>query len=225
MTHAETLASCLLEGDVDKAWACIRNYPETARPAIYHNLLTPAMRHIGHLWETNEITVADEHLATATCDFVLSKLSFNRRKDSTAGKAMLLCLDGEQHYLGLKMADSLFQEQGWETRYFGPSLPLEYALQTAESWKPDVIGLSVSIVYHLPKLKEYTEAFSQLPGSPTVLIGGRLTGMYDLRPYGSANTVILQDLPETERWIQNYATGGQQSGTINPTPSPSVLES
>ncbi|MFC7365992.1 MULTISPECIES: cobalamin B12-binding domain-containing protein [Bhargavaea] len=224
MTPIETLASCLLEGDPDKAWACIENYPETSRPDLYHHLLTPAMRHIGHLWETNKITVADEHLATATCDFILSKLAFSIGKERSGGKAMFLCLDGEQHYLGLKMVDSLFREQGWETRYFGPSLPLEYALQTAESWKPDIIGLSVSIVYHLPRLQQYVEAFSQLQKKPAILLGGRLTGMYDLRPHCTEDTVILGDLPETERWLQNFMTGGQQSGTTESIPSPPVFE-
>jgi MerR family transcriptional regulator, light-induced transcriptional regulator len=225
MTHIEALASCLLEGDPDKAWACIENYPESARPDVYHNLMTPAMRHIGHLWETNKITVADEHLATATCDFILSRLAYGIGKETSAGKAMFLCLDGEQHYLGLKMVDSLFKEHGWETRYFGPSLPLEYALHTAENWKPDVIGLSVSIVYHLPKLQQYVDAFSRLPENPAVLVGGRLTDLYNLRPHCKEDTVILRSLPETERWIQNDLTGGQQSGTTNSTPSPPVFES
>lgn len=225
MTHIEALASCLLEGDPDKAWSCIENYPKTARRDIHHHLITPAMRHIGHLWETNKITVADEHLATATCDFILSKLSFGIRKGPSADKAMFLCLDGEQHYLGLKMVDSLFREHGWETRYFGPDLPLEYALQTAEIWKPDVIGLSVSIVYHLPKLQQYVEALASLPGTPAILVGGRLAGMYNLRRHCSGNAVILKDLPETGEWLLDYRTGGQQSGTITSPPSPPLYQS
>lgn len=223
MTHIESLASCLLEGDPDKAWACIKSYPKTARPDIYHHLITPAMQRIGQLWEHNEITVADEHLATATCDFMLSKLSFGISKAASAGKAMFLCLDGEQHYLGLKMVDSLFREQEWKTQYLGPNLPLEYALQKAESWKPDVIGLSVSIVYHLPRLRQYVEAFSKLPDKPVILLGGRLTGMYDLRPHCTEETVIVRDLPETGIWLQQYMRGGQQSGKTESIPSPPVL--
>lgn len=222
MKHIEALASCLLEGDPDQAWACIQQYPDASKLDVYHNLITPAMQHVGHLWEMNQITVADEHLATATCDFILSKLVYHRENRQATGKAMFLCLDGEQHYLGLKMVNSLFQEQGWDTRYFGPSLPLEFALKSAENWKPDVIGLSVSIVYHLPKLKQYVQAFTALPDRPAILLGGRLTGQYDLRPYCSENTAILRDLPETEDWLRNYETGGQQHASSQP--SPPVLE-
>ncbi|MET3576747.1 cobalamin B12-binding domain-containing protein [Bhargavaea ullalensis] len=224
MEPFEALASCLLEGDADQAWACVQRHPELSRRAVYQDLLTPAMQHVGHLWETNQITVADEHLATATCDFILSKFAFGRNEKPSAGRAMFLCLDGEQHYLGLKMVDSLFREQGWETKYFGPSLPLEFALQTAESWKPDVIGLSVSIVYHLPKLKEYAEAFAALPNKPVILLGGRLAGLYDLRSYITEHTVILRDLPETEEWLADHETGGLKNGRTEFAPPPSVFE-
>ncbi|KKI88909.1 cobalamin-binding protein [Bacillus sp. SA1-12] len=212
MQHAETLASLLLEGNTSKVWGFIqKNHPELSRLQVYQNLITPAMQHIGLLWERNQITVADEHLATATCDFVLSRLAYGREKRQSAQKAMFLCLDGEQHYIGLKMVNSIFEEHGWETKYFGPSLPLEYALNTAKVWMPNVIGLSVSIVYHLLKLKEYTEEFSKLPHKPAVLLGGRLAVKYDLLPYCSQNTVILRDLSETKEWLKNYVAGGQQN--------------
>ncbi|WP_234982400.1 cobalamin B12-binding domain-containing protein [Edaphobacillus lindanitolerans] len=215
----------MLEGDADKAWECIQRYPAVSRLDVYQNLLTPAMQQVGHLWEMNEITVADEHLATATCDFVLSKLAFHPDKRRSGRKAMFLCLDGEQHYIGLKMVNSIFEEQGWETRYLGPSLPLEYALDFAKTWRPDVIGLSVGIVYHLPKLKDYAEAFAALPDSPSVLLGGRLAGLYDLRPYCSADTVILRDLPETEQWLRHFETGGKKHAGFGSTASSSVFES
>lgn len=211
MQQAEILAALLLEGNYAKVWQNLQKHSHLSRVEVYQNLITPAMQHIGHLWETNQITVADEHLATATCDFVLSKLAYQREKSQTGKRAMFLCLDGEQHYIGLKMVNSLFEEDGWETKYFGPSLPLEYALTTAKDWKPSVIGMSVSIVYHLPKLKEYAEAFAKLPHKPAVILGGRLAGKYDLLPYCSDRTVILKDLPETKDWLQNYEVGGQQN--------------
>lgn len=41
--------------------------------AVMQKLLTPSMAKIGLLWEEDEISVADEHLATTTCDFILSR--------------------------------------------------------------------------------------------------------------------------------------------------------
>ncbi|SFB21880.1 Methanogenic corrinoid protein MtbC1 [Bacillus sp. cl95] len=202
------LSNFLLDGDHQKVWDYIKNHGDLSQLEIYQNMITPAMHHIGYLWENNKITVADEHLATATCDFVLSRLAYEPSvkpaKRDTRFKAMFLCLEEEQHYLGLKMANSLFKENDWDTKYFGPNLPLEYALKSAKEWKPHVIGLSVSIVYHLPKLRNYTNEFSKLSNQPVVLLGGRLTENYDLRPYCSPQTIIMKNLPEMKQWLHEY---------------------
>lgn len=44
-------------------------------PAAIHALvIEPAMTHIGELWESSSISVADEHLATAISHGVLIRL-------------------------------------------------------------------------------------------------------------------------------------------------------
>ncbi|MED4533269.1 cobalamin-dependent protein [Metabacillus fastidiosus] len=214
MYDIKQLASFLLDGDSLKVWEYIQKNKRLSLHEIYENMITPAMRYIGFLWENNEITVADEHLATATCDFVLSKLGYNVEKIKLDQKAMFLCLEGEQHYIGLKMVNNLFEEHGWETKYFGPNLPLEYALTAALEWKPNVIGLSVSIVHYLPKLKEYIAELVNLPHKPEVLIGGRLAAKYNLVPYCTDNTIILTDLLSTKEWLKNYHMGGKRNAAL-----------
>nr|WP_272885661.1 cobalamin B12-binding domain-containing protein [Fictibacillus marinisediminis] len=124
---------------------------------------------------------------------------------------MFSCLEGEQHALGLKMVSSLFEEDGWHSRYMGADLPLEYTVHTAEKWLPDVIGLSVSIAYNLPNLKRYVEALESLNYGPTVVIGGRLAEKYDLRPYCSDKTVIIKDVAELQNWLEVYSAGEKQN--------------
>lgn len=197
------LASYLLEGNERAAMDYVKTAVHYPRIELFRELFTPAMQYIGELWEKNEITVADEHVATATCDFLLSRLYPLTDNKPSKKRAMFLCLEGEQHYLGLKMVNSLFEEEGWDTLYFGPNLPLEYAMKKAETWQPDVIGLSVSIVYHLPQLKSYIESFSNLVSNPTILVGGRIVDYYDLTDYCSAQTEIIGDLDELGTWMKN----------------------
>ena len=210
MKSTTDFAGILLTGDYTKAWDYIKSLNHLSSLEIYDQLITPAMQRIGDLWENNEITVADEHIATATCDFVLSRLAFEHNLNTTPPtikKAMFLCIEGEQHFIGLKMAAQLFEEHGWKTKYFGSNLPLEYALQTASEWKPDVIGLSLTIVTHLPKLKSYTDSLSSLPSPPKILIGSRLGKKYDLTAYSSGNPVIVTDLTEMATWLKDYSIG------------------
>lgn len=169
-------------------------------------LFTEAMQHVGELWENNEISVADEHLATATCDYVLSyyKFRYITRKIPTKHykKAMFLCLENEQHYLGTKIIASVFESFGWNVRLFGANLPLEYARSQAEEWMPDIIGISVSILYHLPKLNLYIEGLSATSSAPGILVGGRLSSLYDLVPYCTEQTTILKNIDEVSRWLE-----------------------
>nr|WP_263624112.1 cobalamin B12-binding domain-containing protein [Cytobacillus kochii] len=124
---------------------------------------------------------------------------------------MFLCLSGEQHYLGLKMVASIFEENGWRTKFLGANLPVQYALQAAKDWKPDVIGLSVSIATHLPTLTEYMEAFSYLPKKPRVLLGGRLTNLYDLASFTAIKPEIISNLYAVDKWITAFNTKGRKN--------------
>lgn len=168
------------------------------------------MRYIGDLWEHNSVTVADEHLASSVCDRLLSHYAAGLEPhESTADKAMFLCMEQEMHFLGLKMISSYFQEYGWQTRFYGPNLPLEYALIAAANWKPQVIGISVSMVYALPALSAYVEAFEALPHRPTVLLGGRLASRFRLQPHCSPATVILPELEDVRAWMRSYTEAGR----------------
>ncbi|WP_455663099.1 cobalamin B12-binding domain-containing protein [Pradoshia sp.] len=214
MFKATEFAEILLKGDATQAWMYMEGYKDEEILTIYEEIITPAMHHIGLLWQNNKITVADEHIATAVCDFVLSRLSsaqLSRQDSAPRKRAMFLCLEGEQHYLGLKMANYLFVANGWETKYFGPNLPLEYARQTALEWEPNVIGLSVSIVTHLPKLKSYCDQLEAAAPIATIFAGGRLGEKYDLTKHISRNTLIASNLSFLNDWLKNHEIGEKEN--------------
>ncbi|MDM5206435.1 cobalamin B12-binding domain-containing protein [Cytobacillus kochii] len=213
MTRGEELAEILLSGAVADAWEYIEQFDYLTNVEIYQDIITPAMVKIGLKWENFEITVADEHLASGVCDFILSRLAAKHKLKAVkaAPTAMFLCLSGEQHYLGLKMVASIFEENGWRTKFLGANLPVQYALQAAKEWKPDVIGLSVSIATHLPTLTEYMEAFSYLPKKPRVLLGGRLTNLYDIASFTAIKPEIISNLYAVDKWITAFNTKGRKN--------------
>ncbi|RSD25516.1 cobalamin B12-binding domain-containing protein [Mesobacillus subterraneus] len=213
MEKAIELAQLLLQGNQDAAWHLIDEERVSGSDSlhIYENILTKAMTHIGYLWETNKITVADEHLATSTCDFLLAQYFWHKkREDRTSNhnrKAMFLCVEDEQHYLGIKMASQLFAEHGWQTRFHGPNLPLDYAKKAANEWKPEVICLSFSILYHAEHLSPYIKELEELPFRPQIIIGGRLVTRYEFRRYGSDRTVFFRSLNEVNDWLEHQPNG------------------
>lgn len=203
MIHPVQLAELFLAGNDAEALEQVRKFLKSNNhKALYDQLLTPAMYHVGELWENNDISVADEHLATAICDFVVTAVE-NRKmvNEGEARKVMVLGPEGEDHYIGLKMVSSLFRENGWSVKYLGPNMPLSHAADAANRWQPDVIALSAALVYRLPAIKAYVQEFLALEPQPTVVVGGRAVSKANMSALRQQGAIVIQDLDQLERWL------------------------
>jgi MerR family transcriptional regulator, light-induced transcriptional regulator len=200
------LTAALLDGDSDTAFERIQDLYKQGTPiaSIYQNYITEAMRSIGQLWEDDSISVADEHLATSTCDYILARFHSTLRipkLTNTSKKAMFFCVENEQHSLGMKMAAHLFEQAGWNVRMMGANLPLSHAYKAAERFEPDVIAISLTIIHHLGQLKDYVTMLEQVPNQPHVIVGSRLLSSYDLAKYASPKTRMIGDYESLQRWM------------------------
>ncbi|MBD8070155.1 B12-binding domain-containing protein [Bacillus sp. PS06] len=202
------LAHFLLQGDEINSWNLLSEYQAKGNDltSIYEVLLTGAMRYIGELWEENEITVADEHIASNVCSFLVSKLIFENKSEQfpNSGKAMLFCVEGEEHSLGIKMVNNLFKELNWDTRFLGANLPNNEAFIYANQWQPDVICISASIVYNLPNLVQLLQQLDLLDYQPEIIVGGRITTLYSLEQYCSNKPVVIEEINDLKEWLLKY---------------------
>ena len=203
MVQPIQLAELFLAGNDAEALVQVRRFlEEHTQNELFARLLTPAMYHIGELWENNEIGVADEHLATAVCDFVVSAVENRKQQgDGSERKVMVLGPEGEDHYIGLKMVSSRFRENGWSVKYLGPNLPLEHALDAAKRWQPDAVALSAALVYRLPLIKTYIKEFLALDPKPIVFLGGRAVSKTNPEALRQEGAIVLEDLEQLERWL------------------------
>ncbi len=109
------------------------------------------------------------------------------------------------------MTSQLFSEAGWDTRFHGPNLPLESVKAAAEEWKPDVICLSLSILYHAEHLGPYIGGLEKLPNRPTVIVGGRLVEKYDFSRHGTNRTIFMNNLEDVQKWLERHPPGVKSS--------------
>jgi MerR family transcriptional regulator, light-induced transcriptional regulator len=197
----------LLQGDLYESWQHINQLSHKQHDSffIYNNVIAKAMQLIGDRWENNELSVVDEHLATSICDLIISRYAYTKNKtlqsNNHSMRAMFFCMEGEQHFLGLKMISCLFEEHSWQTHLLGPDLPLQYALYAAERFQPKVIGLSLTLTTQLPQLKVYIEALQPLSSSPTIFVGGRMTTLYSLSSVCSKDVHIIHDINEIKSFL------------------------
>ncbi|GAK03673.1 hypothetical protein JCM19037_2012 [Geomicrobium sp. JCM 19037] len=212
----EKLADRLLDGDEGEATSIIQHALQAmGKIDVFEQLITPSMYLVGKRWERNEISVADEHLATATVDFILTAMEqVDRKESSLTNRKVLLCgVEDEQHYIGLKMVGSLFRDRGWNVRNLGPNLPLNHLQSSAAIWKPDVIVLSIALLYRLPVLHEYVRSLLTLKHRPSILIGGRVAYEYQLSATELDQVEVIGSLRQLDEWLDNGKVGKAHART------------
>lgn len=140
-------------------------------------LLGPLGHAVGEAWLGGTITVYQEHLFTeAVQRFLQESLLTADRQHPTpraAPRVLLTTLPGEQHTLGLLMAESMLALEGCERRSLGRDTPVADVVQAVAQWHIDVVALSVSA---LPSASSVWGPLGllreTLPASVSIWVGG-----------------------------------------------------
>lgn len=86
--------------------------------------ILPELRSIGDRWSAGDVTVAQEHFASTLVRGRL--LALARGWDRGRGpRAVLACVPGELHDIGLICFGLVLRRQGWRILYLGQDTPLE----------------------------------------------------------------------------------------------------
>lgn len=137
-------------------------------------LVLPALRHIGRLWEEARISAADEHAATEICRYVLYRMFDAVGPGPASGhKALVACVPGEEHELGAELVAEHLRLSGWGVFAVGRSAPEADIVAALASFSPDVAFLSVTLVVNLPAAKRLIDAALSARPQLGIVLGGR----------------------------------------------------
>jgi methanogenic corrinoid protein MtbC1 len=143
---------------------------------LYMEVFQPAMHEIGRLWEVNELTVAQEHLATAITQSVMAQLYAHVFARSPIGRTLVAtCIGGELHELGIRMVADFFEIEGWDVYYLGANMPVEDIVTIVNDRHADLLAISVTLNNHVPRARELVSAVRKSPIGQQlkVLFGGQ----------------------------------------------------
>jgi methanogenic corrinoid protein MtbC1 len=143
---------------------------------LYLGVFQPAMHEVGRLWEVTEITVAQEHLATAITQSVMAQLYSYIFSRSPIGRTMVAtCIGGELHELGIRMVADFFEIEGWDVYYLGANMPIEDVISMVYEQQAELLAISVTLNSHVPRARDLIRALrnTDLGKSVKVLIGGQ----------------------------------------------------
>lgn len=143
---------------------------------LYLGVFQPAMHEIGRLWEVNEITVAQEHLATAITQSVMAQLYAHVFARPPLGLTLVAtCIGGELHELGIRMVADFFEIEGWDVYYLGANMPVEDVVSMVNQQHAHLLAISVTLNNHVPKARDLIQAVRASPIGPKIkiMLGGQ----------------------------------------------------
>lgn len=184
------LSVALEAGKRGEAERIVREAVDARLPkhTIYDDVIAVAMQEIGRKWESGEITVAEEHLATSISYGLLALVSeLSRVEQARRDEPVLFAaVEGERHVLGLQMAADVLEGAGFPVWFLGADLPTDSLLDIVTRRPPSICALSATMPESREPLIETIRLIEDLaPGVP-VLIGGEAS--IGLAPIGPTMT-------------------------------------
>jgi methanogenic corrinoid protein MtbC1/DNA-binding XRE family transcriptional regulator len=158
-------------------------------------VLEPAQRRVGDLWEAGELNVAQEHLATEIALQQLERLRREALARPPLGRRVVACTVGdEQHTLGARMAADVLFADGWDVEFLGASVPSSDLGQLVAQRRPDVVVLSATVAQSLQQVEEAVRVLYALPARPKLVVGGQALRRGESRRWDPGPDLSTSDL-------------------------------
>ena len=173
----QVFLSLLLHGDTQ---GCLKLADQSIQTAddlkhFYLDVIWPTMYRIGQLWESNQISVAEEHLATAIVGRTMAAL-YPRFAvfEITKGKAIVSAGPNEYHEVGARMVADFMEMDGWDVTFLGTNTPVSDLMNILKRIKPLVVALSVATVFNIDSARSIIQMIKedQETCGINVIVGG-----------------------------------------------------
>jgi MerR family transcriptional regulator, light-induced transcriptional regulator len=125
---ARAVADRLIEGNV-------------ATLDICEKLVAPCLTEIGDRWLRGEVSIAEEHRATAICSRLLARAATHPR-GRPRGTVVVLAAPGDAHSLPSAMAALVLREDRWRVHHLESNVPTDDLIALAHDVKADLIVFS-----------------------------------------------------------------------------------
>lgn len=146
-------------------------------PDVHLQVIQPAQYEIGRRWRLNEISIAQEHIATAVSQVVVAQLYERLPAAEPNGRTVVVaCAPGELHELGARMAADIIETEGFAVRFLGANVPAADLARVVVESGADLVVLSAATSLCFPGLREALQAVHDAaPGVPLFVGGNAFT--------------------------------------------------
>lgn len=147
--------------------------------ALFVDLLTPAARHLGELWDDDRCHFADVTVGLGRLQQIMRSLgaAFGGEVEVPVGgrRALLMPAPGEQHTFGLSMVAEFFVRAGWEVVGLLDPQATGYEDKVQTEWF-DLVGISAGSTTRLSSVLSCVSTVRRLSHNRAVavMVGGPL---------------------------------------------------
>jgi DNA-binding transcriptional MerR regulator/methylmalonyl-CoA mutase cobalamin-binding subunit len=159
--------------------------------------IAPLNQMVGDAWMRGEIEVFEEHLYTEAVQILLRSSIAALARPGGVPRVLLTTLPGEQHILGLLMAECALWIHGATCMPLGPQTPAREIARAAEVQRANVIGLSFSPAYPgQTAIDTLTSLRTMLPGNVDLWVGGSNSTLFRRQIDGVLPVRELSAIPD-----------------------------
>ncbi len=203
------LGDRLIAGDEAGAWNVVEaSMASGLTPSsVYLDVLAPALAAIGAGWAIGEVSIAEEHRATAVTNRLIGRLGphFNR-KGQTRGTVVIGAVAGDHHAVPIAMAADLLRGRGFTVMDLGADAPVETFVDAANTAdRLLAVGISSSTAGVDDNVIATADALRDQLGC-RVVIGGNGIGDDARHAHVDAITSSANDMLDTFERIALEAT-------------------
>ncbi len=177
---------------------------------IFLDLITPAARHLGKLWESDLCSFTDVTCGLALMHHVIYRLGYEFRDGPTVKgeqtSVMMCCAPGSMHLLGVSIVGDLFRREGANVVIEISSSEQELVRAVANEWF-DVIGISVALESQLLQLKSLVQKLRESSGNPNakILLGGPIFMLVHVTADMFGADLISTNAPHAVSFLKSFA--------------------
>jgi methanogenic corrinoid protein MtbC1 len=171
----------LLTDDLEVAYGYIDSIRArgVSLSSVYLELLAPAARNLGEMWEEDRVGFADVTVALCRLHDVMRTLSASQLQSTDTQpqgrRALLIPMPGEQHTFGLVMVADFFRRGGWDVWTDSVNNSNDLVSLVRHEWFT-MIGLSVGCESQLEGVASTIHAVRRAARNKSVgvMVGGSL---------------------------------------------------
>jgi excisionase family DNA binding protein len=187
---SEALERRMLAGDNQGAWWLLQSHLGGGLDpsGVLTEMIGPALRSIGERWARGEVSVAEEHRATAVAQRVIGHLGMQfGRRGKDRGTVALAAPSGDLHVLPVAIAADLLRWRGFDVVELGGNAP-PAAIGDAVAKEPRLlaVGIVSTVGGHDSAVAlSASSVRAAVPGIPLFIGGGAVSSEAHARAMGA----------------------------------------